>query len=156
MRVAIAADHRGFALKQVLKTRVEAMGHELVDVGAHAYDAEDDYPDFAYPAAILVSTGDVERAILICGSGAGMAMAANKVQGVRAVEGISVEHVQAARHDDNANALALSADELSPDTAGEIADAFLVAGYDAAERHERRLDEMADIEHDEADRSSHE
>lgn len=156
MRIAIAADHRGFALKEVLKPRLEAAGHELVDVGAREYDASDDYPDYAYPAAMLVSTGEAERAILVCGSGAGMAITANKVQGIRAVEGVSVDHVEAARRDDDVNALTLSADELSPEMAGDIADAFLAAEYDAAERHERRLDEIADIEHDEADRSSHE
>ena len=156
MRIALAADHRGFVLKEELKTRLSALGHEIVDVGANSPEAGDDYPDYAYPAAMLVSTGDTERAVLLCGSGAGMVIAANKVRGIRAIEGYSAEHVQHARRDDDANVLTLAADELPAERAFEIVEAFLAATYEPSETHERRLDEIADIEHDEGDRASHE
>ncbi len=156
MQIVLAADHRGFPLKEELKAVLAAGGHEITDVGALRPDASDDYPDYAYPAAMLVSTGVAERAVLVCGSGAGMAITANKVPGVRAVEGSSVEHVMAARRDDDVNALALSADELTGAQAADILRAFIDSGYDASERHERRLDEIADIERDDRDASSHE
>jgi ribose 5-phosphate isomerase B len=156
MRVVLAADHRGYVLKEAIKTALLADGHETTDVGAHQLDVADDYPDYAYPAAMLVSTGEAERAILVCGSGTGMAIAANKVPGVRAVEGSSADHVRAARRDDDVNVLALSADELTSADAHEIAAAFLDEAYVAGERHDRRLDEIADIERDDRDISSHE
>ncbi len=156
MRIAIAADHRGFALKEALKSALVARGHELVDVGAPTLEAGDDYPDYAYPAALLVSTGDVDRAILICGSGAGMVITANKVTGVRAIEGYAVAHVKAARRDDDANALALAADELDSSAALEIVEAFLAASYDDSARRERRLDEIAEVEHNARTETSHE
>lgn len=156
MQIVLAADHRGFALKESLKETLAAQGHLITDVGALEAEASDDYPDYAYPAAMLVAAGGAERAILVCGSGAGMAITANKVPGVRAVEGSSVVHVMSARRDDDVNALALSADEQSADLCTEIVEAFLDTDYDASERHERRLDEIADIERDDRDASSHE
>jgi ribose 5-phosphate isomerase B len=156
MRIAFGADHRGFALKEELKVALAATGHEIVDVGASELDTSDDYPDYAYPAAMLVSTGEAERAVLVCGSGTGMAIVANKVPGIRAVEGSSADHVCAARRDDDVNVLALSADELTVSDAREIAAAFFEEPYAAGDRHDRRLDEIADIERDDRDISSHE
>lgn len=156
MRIAVGADHRGFSLKEALKARLAILGYEVTDVGAHAPEPADDYPDYAYPAALLVSSGEAERAVLACGSGAGMAITANKVAGIRAVEGSTEAHVRAARRDDDVNVLALSSDELSAETAAAILDAFLAEPYDATERHERRLDAIADIEHGDELHSSHE
>ena len=146
MNIALGADHRGFALKEDLQMYLEAQGHTVNDVGARHLDPTDDYPDYAYAAAMLVASGEADRAILICGSGAGMVIAANKVAGIRAVEAQTVPHIIAARKDDDANVLALGADEVDEDLAREIADAFLSAPYEKEERHERRLDEISEIE----------
>ncbi len=155
MNIAIGADHRGFALKVELMAALAAEGHAVEDVGASAIDPADDYPDYAYPVALLVSSGEAERGILACGSGTGMAIAANKVAGIRAVEGSSEAHVRAARCDDDVNVLALSADELSPGDALAIARAFLAEPFKGGERYERRLDEIAEMEHDGRDEASH-
>lgn len=156
MKIVIGADHRGFALKEDLKMYLQALNYSVVDVGAKHLDPTDDYPDFAYPAAMLVATADAERGILICGSGAGVTIAANKVAGIRAVEAHSVEHIVTARNDDDANILALSADETDSDTAREIAEAFLNTPFSGDERHQRRLDEIAEIEEDEDKEPMHE
>lgn len=156
MKIVIGADHRGFALKEDLKMYLEALNYLVVDVGAKHLDPTDDYPDFAYPAAMLVATADAERGILICGSGAGVTIAANKVAGIRAVEAHSVEHIVAARNDDDANILALSSDETDSDTAREIAEAFLNTPFSGDERHQRRLDEIAEIEEDQDKEPMHE
>ena len=135
---------------------LDALGYEILDVGARHLDPTDDYPDFAYAAAMLVATAEVERGIVICGSGAGVTIAANKVAGIRAVEAHSVEHSANARNDDDANMLALSADETDSDTAREIALAFLTTPFSGDERHQRRLDEIAEIEEDEQKEEIHE
>lgn len=155
MKLAIGADHRGFKLKEELKAALAAQGHAVEDVGAKAVEPADDYPDYAYPVALLVSSKEAERGILACGSGVGMAIAANKVPGVRAVEGSSTAHVRAARRDDDVNVLALPADELSGDDARAIVNAFLEEPFSGSERSERRLDEIGEMEHDSRDEASH-
>ena len=149
MKIAIGSDHRGFALKEDLKPYLQAEGYEVLDVGASHLDPADDYPDYAYAASMLVASGEADRAVLVCGSGAGMVIAANKVAGIRAVESQTVEHIVAARHDDDANVLALGSEEVDQDMAREIAVAFLTTSYAGEERHERRLDEISQIEQNE-------
>ena len=145
MRVAVAADHAGFALKEVLRQHLASRGHEVLDLGARD-DAPSDYPDFAEAVALALRQGRAERGILACGSGVGVAAAANKVPGIRA--GLCHDHYsahQGVEHDDM-NVLALGAGVVGEALALEIADAFLGARFDGAERHRRRLDKLVGIE----------
>ena len=108
MQVAIGADHGGYTLKSDMVRVLESLGHDVIDKGAHSFDAEDDFPDFAAPVAEAVQTGDAERGIILCGSGVGACIAANKFPGVRA--GLCHDTYSAAqgvRHDDM-NVLCLS------------------------------------------------
>lgn len=145
MRVAVAADHAGFALKEVLRRHLASRGHEVLDLGARD-QAPSDYPDFAEAVALALRQGRAERGILACGSGVGVAAAANKVPGIRA--GLCHDHYsahQGVEHDDM-NVLALGARVVGEGLALEIADAFLSARFDEAERHRRRLDKLGEIE----------
>jgi ribose 5-phosphate isomerase B len=145
MRVALAADHAGFALKEVLRRHLASKGHEVLDLGARD-DAPSDYPDFAEALALALREGRAERGILACGSGVGVAAAANKVPGIRA--GLCHDHYsahQGVEHDDM-NVLALGARVVGEALALEIADAFLAARFDGAERHRRRLEKLLRIE----------
>src|SRR5688572_17463164 len=101
MKIVIGADHAGYELKELLKPELEAAGHTVLDVGAHEYDKEDDYPDFAAALARAVAAGDGERGILFCGSGVGACIAANKVKGARACLCHDIySAVQGVEHDD--------------------------------------------------------
>ena len=145
LRIAIAADHGGYDLKQELVRRLtDAV--DFVDLGAHSYDSSDDYPDFAIAAAQAVSSGDVERAVVICGSGVGASIACNKVKGVRA--GLCHDTYsahQGVEHDDM-NALCMGARVIGVELATEIVAAFLMARFSAEERHLRRLDKIMALE----------
>ncbi len=146
MRVAIGADHGGFHIKDELKSFVEALGHEVVDVGAHRMDPADDFPDFARPLAAAVASNDADRGIMICGSGVGASVAANKVKGIRA----SVCHDtysahQGVEHDDM-NVLCLGARIIGIELARELAGAFLSAQFAPEDRFQRRLDKVLDME----------
>ncbi len=145
MRVAVGADHAGFALKEVLRRHLASGGHEVIDLGARD-DVPSDYPDFAEAVALALRGGRAERGILACGSGVGVAAAANKVPGVRA--GLCHDHYsahQGVEHDDM-NVLALGAGVVGEALALEIADAFLAARFDGAERHRRRLEKLDRLE----------
>jgi ribose 5-phosphate isomerase B len=145
MRVALAADHAGFALKERLKVHLQSRGHEVLDLGAR--DATpSDYPDHAEAAGRALLEGRAERAILVCGSGVGVAAAANKVPGVRA--GMCHDHYSAHQgvEHDAMNALALGARVVGEALALELADAFLSARFDGEERHQRRLDKLRALE----------
>ncbi len=146
MRVAIGADHGGYALKDELKGFIESLGHEVVDVGAHELDPADDFPDFAKPLAESVAANYAHRGIMICGSGVGASVAANKVRGVRA----SVCHDtysahQGVEHDDM-NVLCMGARIIGGELARELASAFLSAEFAPEERFQRRLDKVLDME----------
>ncbi len=146
MRVAIGADHGGYALKNELKPFLESLGHELVDVGALEMDPADDFPDFTKTLAESVAADGVDRGIMICGSGVGASVAANKVKGVRA----SVCHDtysahQGVEHDDM-NVLCLGARIVGIELACELAGAFLAAVYTPEERFQRRLDKVLEME----------
>jgi len=146
MKIALGADHRGFALKEDLKVFLVAQGHEVEDVGAHVLDTEDDYPDFAYAVALLVGEKKAERGILLCGSGMGMDIVANKVRGVRATIIRNTEEAQYARDHDDVNVITFAADKIDADTARTIATAFLDTPFSAEERHARRLEKLSVIE----------
>ena len=146
MRVAMGGDHAGFHLKNQLKKIVEDSGHEVIDVGAHAYEETDDYPDFARAVAREVSADNVERCILVCGSGVGVCIAVNKHPGLRA--GICHDTYSAGQgvvHDDM-NVLCLGERVIDPTLAEEVVRAFLDATFSAEGRHARRLDKVLEIE----------
>lgn len=147
MIIYIGADHRGFALKESLKERLTDGGYEIVDLGNDIYEEGDDYPDFAVVVADAVSNNPFEdRGIVICGSGAGVAIVANKFIDIRCALAGSVDQIHAARTDDDVNMLALAADFIDEDTATEIAKEFIDTPYDGAENHQRRIDKITELE----------
>lgn len=147
MTVAVAADHAGFELKQWLAAALKKEGHTIIDLGAHNTEPSD-YPDFARALGAAVTSGKAERGILICGSGVGASVAANKIKGVRA--GICHDTYsghQGVEHDDM-NILCLGSRIIGPAPALEIARAFLGAHFAKEARHVRRLQKVLDIERD--------
>ena len=156
MRVAFAADHAGAALKDALIARIDAagLGHELVDLGGDGSDPEDDYPDFAQRLGLAIQRGEAERGILICGSGVGANVAANKIRGVRtAICHDTYSARQGVEHDDM-NVLTLGSRVIGPEPAFEIALAFLRATFSGEPRHRRRLAKVLAIEAASVDGSS--
>jgi ribose 5-phosphate isomerase B len=144
--VALGADHGGFPLKEELLPWMKGQGYEVLDVGAHSFDPSDDYPDFAYAVAQAVASGKAPRGIIICGSGVGACIAANKMSGVRA--GICHDTYsahQGVEHDDM-NVLCLGARIISGALAAELVTTFLNARFSGEERHARRLRKVLDIE----------
>ena len=145
VRVALGADHGGFELKNELAAWL-GREHETVDLGAHTFEPDDDYPDFAQAVAFAVSSGQLQRGILVCGSGVGACIAANKVPGVRAClcHDIYSAH-QGVEHDDM-NVLCLGARVVALELARDLVQAFLEAGFSGEERHQRRLSKVSAIE----------
>lgn len=145
MTVAIAGDHAGFALKQWIASELRKEGHEILDLGAHD-ETPSDYPDFARALGKSVVSGQAPRGILICGSGIGACVAANKIKGIRAgVAHDTYSGHQGVEHD-NMNVLCLGARVIGPAPALEIARAFLAANFTNEERHVRRVKKILDIE----------
>jgi len=146
MTIYLGTDHAGYELKNILAERLTQAGHKVEDLGAHTLEAEDDYPRYAYAVAGKVLGGnDDDRGILICGSGQGMSMAANRVNGVRAALAWSVESAEAARRDDNANVLVLPSRFVDTATAEAMVDAWLAASFNADPKYQRRLDELEEL-----------
>ena len=139
MRIALGADHAGFAYKQILLAHLSQ--NELQDFGAYSTDSVD-YPDFAHPVALAVESGEYELGILICGSANGVAMAANKHQGVRAAICWTVELAVLARTHNDANVLCLPARFISEADAQAIADAFLQTDFEGG-RHANRVHKIS-------------
>ena len=148
MQVAIGADHGGYTLKSDMVRVLESLGHDVIDKGAHSFDAEDDFPDFAAPVAEAVQTGDAERGIILCGSGVGACIAANKFPGVRA--GLCHDTYSAAqgvRHDDM-NVLCLGARVVGVALAEALVTSFMGASLESEPRFQRRLDKVVAIENE--------
>jgi ribose 5-phosphate isomerase B len=148
MRVAFAADHAGAAMKDELIRRLGAAGleHELIDLGGDGLDPTDDYPDFAQRLGLAIRDGRADRGILICGSGVGASVAANKMKGIRsAVCHDTYSAHQGVEHDDM-NVLTLGARVIGPEPAYECSVAFLAATFSGEERHRRRLAKVDAIE----------
>jgi ribose 5-phosphate isomerase B len=145
MRIALSADHAGFRLKQDLGSRLAGSGHEVIDLGTHS-EAPVDYPDAAEAVARAIRDEGCQRGLIVCGSGAGVSIAANKFPGIRAAvcHDTYAAH-QAVEHDDM-NVLCLGARIIGPSLAFEIVDAFLGASFSGEARHQRRLDKVLAIE----------
>jgi len=142
--IALGADHAGFTLKDALKAWLERQGHEVLDLGTHTADSVD-YPDYAGAVTEALLSGAAERGILVCGTGIGMAMAANKVPGVRAAACADAFTARMAREHNDANVLALGARILGPENAIEIVRVWLETAF-AGDRHIRRLAKLAALE----------
>lgn len=144
MKIALASDHAGFALKSELAAQLAAAGHDVADLGPETAESVD-YPLFAEPAARLVARGEAERGVIVCGSGNGVAIVANKVPGVRAVNAHDADEAEMSRRHNDANVVTLSGARLDAATAGEIVSTFLSTGFDGG-RHERRVAQIAAVE----------
>jgi ribose 5-phosphate isomerase B len=146
MRIALAADHGGFNMKAILVERLGKAGHTVTDFGATAPDLGDDYPDFVIPLCRAVASGELDRGIVICGSGVGASVAANKVKGIRA--GLCHDHysVRQGVEDDDMNILCLGGRVMGIEVAWDHTQTFLAATFTGAERHRRRLAKVARLE----------
>ena len=142
--IALGADHAGYTLKEKLKTWLAADGHRVIDHGTHSTDSVD-YPDYAAAVAESVRAGDAERGVLVCGSGIGMAMAANKVAGVRAAVAADADVARLARQHNDANVLALGARLTAPVHALAIVQAWLATPFEGG-RHARRVDKLTQLD----------
>ena len=146
----MGSDHAGFELKEAVKAKLEADGHAVTDVGTHSTESTD-YPPFAAEAAALVAGGKAERGVIVCGSGNGVAIVANKVPGIRAVNAHDVAEAEMARRHNDINVVTLSGARLDPEEAGAIVDEFLTEDFEGG-RHERRVGEITTVERAAAER----
>ncbi|ANZ35493.1 ribose-5-phosphate isomerase [Lentzea guizhouensis] len=150
MRVYLAADHAGFELKSHLSTALQEQGYEVVDVGAHEYDALDDYPSFCVDAAEKVvadrANGEDSLGVVIGGSGNGEQIAANKVKGARAALAWNVDTAQLARQHNDALLVGIGARQHTAEEATEIVGAFLRTSFSGEDRHQRRIDQVSAYE----------
>lgn len=149
MRVFIGSDHNGYQLKQELINYLQRAGYEATDVGDEKPDPEDDFPVFAHKAVTAMMTSDDtdSRSILLCGSGQGMCMAANRFKGIRAALGYDREAVRSARNDDDANVLCLPALTADKNQINVLAETFLNTPFAAAPRFKRRLAQLDELPH---------
>lgn len=146
MRVAIGSDHAGFDQKERLKAHLSAEGHEVVDVGTDSEESVD-YPDFARAVGEAVVGGGAEMGVLVCGTGIGMAVAANKVDGVRAANVVTEEFARLARRHNDANVVAVSGRFVPLEENQRIVDAFLSTAFEGG-RHAGRVGKIRTIEND--------
>jgi ribose 5-phosphate isomerase B len=148
MRIAVGSDHAGFELKRRVAPLLADAGHEIVDVGTDSEESTD-YPRYAAEAARMVSEGEAERAVLVCGSGVGVSIVANKVEGVRAVNAHDAEEAELSRRHNDANVLALGGRRLEDGDAVKIVEAFLGTEFEGG-RHARRVDQISAVERGES------
>lgn len=144
MVIAVGSDHAGFHLKEHVKATLAAAGHEVVDVGPLSPESVD-YPMYAEQAARLVADHEVDRAVLACGSGVGVAIVANKIAGIRAVNAHDASEVEKARRHNDVNVVTLSGARLAPAQADEIVAQFLRTGFEGG-RHARRVGQIAELD----------
>ena len=145
MRVAISADHAGYRLKEHLAKAMAAAGHAVTDLGTHD-ETPVDYPDYAVAVGRTVVSGRADRGVVVCGSGAGAAIAANKIAGVRCAQAHDTYTAHQSVEHDDANVLALGARVIGPDLATEVLIAFLDARFSNEERHARRVAKIKALE----------
>lgn len=151
MRVAFACDHAGLPLRETVIATIRGAGHEIVDLGTHTPDPVD-YPDVAEALGRALQTGRAERGVLVCGSGVGAVVAANKLHGVRACLCHDTYSAHQSVEHDNLNVLALGARVIGPALAAELVQAFLGAMFTGEDRHLRRLAKVAALERKESSR----
>jgi ribose 5-phosphate isomerase B len=147
MKVFLGADHAGYELKNILREHLVHNGHEIEDLGAKTLQEDDDYPRYAYAVAsrVLGEDDDTARGLLLCGSGQGMSMAANRVNGIRAALAWDERSAAAAREDDDANVLVIPSRFVDYDQAAAMVDAWLAAAFKADPKYRRRLDELEQL-----------
>lgn len=145
LKIAIGADQGGFELKQQVVKYLKEKGYEFKDFGVFSADSFD-YPDIALPVALAVKDGGFDRGILICGTGIGVSITANKVPGIRCALLSDVFSAKATREHNNANMMAMGGRVIGPGPALEIVDAFLNTEFSHVERHQRRIDKITEIE----------
>lgn len=145
MKIAIAADHGGYKLKEEIKPYIESLGHTVTDFGAYSEDSVD-YPDYAAPCARAVVSGEMDRGIVICGTGIGISIAANKIKGVRC--GLCTDPVMArlTREHNDANMLAMGARIIGGELARGIVKAFLETDFSNGQRHIDRINKITELE----------
>ncbi len=146
MRIAVAADHAGVPINEHVIEFLRRQGHEVVDLGTHDPSKPDDYPDYARAAGEAVLRGDAERAVLICGSGVGASIAANKLKGVRAALCHDTYSARQGVEHDDMNVLCLGARVIGRELATELVRAFVSARFSGEERHRRRVRKIAELE----------
>ncbi|MFL5845441.1 MAG: ribose 5-phosphate isomerase B [Solirubrobacteraceae bacterium] len=144
MRISVGSDHAGYELKEHVAAALRAAGHDVIDVGTDSEDSTH-YPLFAEPAARMVADGEVQRGVLVCGSGVGVNIVANKVDGVRSVNAHDVGEASMARKHNDVNVLTLSGRRLSAEVADAIVETFLDTDFEGG-RHEQRVALIADVE----------
>lgn len=153
MRIAVGCDHGGIVLKPAILEYLRGRGIEIIDCGA--FDSEScDYPDYALSVADAVASGDADRGILLCGTGIGITIAANKVKGIRAAVVTEEFSAGACAEHNNANILGLGGRVVSPEKAVKLVDIWLNTPF-AGGRHQRRIDKVSEIERRECGKSSH-
>jgi ribose 5-phosphate isomerase B len=144
MVIAVGSDHAGFQLKEHIKAALQRAGHEVIDVGPDSEESVD-YPPFAERAARLVAEGRAERGVLACGSGNGVAIVANKVPGIRAVNAHDPEEAELARQHNDINVVTLAGRRLSPEQADAIVERFLSTDFEGG-RHARRVGQISELD----------
>jgi ribose 5-phosphate isomerase B len=147
MRVYLGSDHAGFELKTHLVQELTRQGYEVVDVGPHSYDPDDDYPAYCIATGLAVVADPGSLAVVIGGSGNGEQIAANKVTGVRAALAWNLDTARLAREHNDANVVAIGARQHSPDEATGLVEEFLTTSFSGNERHARRIAQLAEYEH---------
>lgn len=145
VKIAIASDHAGFELKERVARELRDQGHQLLDFGTDSSESVD-YPDFAEPAARAVAGGEAERGVIVCGSGVGVAIVANKVDGIRAVHAHDADEAAMSRRHNDTNVITLGERTTDPESAASIVNSFLDTDFDGG-RHERRVEKIAGVEH---------
>ena len=144
MKIAIGSDHAGYEDKEKVKKQLEELGYEYEDVGTNSAESVD-YPIYAQKVAEKVANGEVEQGLLICGSGNGMQIAANKIRGVRAALAWNEETARLARQHNDANVLSVPARMISPEEVSKVVKSYLEAKFEGG-RHQRRVEEISELE----------
>jgi ribose 5-phosphate isomerase B len=145
MRIAIGSDHRGYQVKQRLLATLEKLSHEVRDFGVETGDGACDYPDYAFPVSEAVANGTADRGILVCGTGFGMCIVANKVAGIRAVTCRDPIEAEMSRRHNDANILCMSADFLGQELIDRMVKVWLTTDFEGG-RHQRRVDKISKYE----------
>ena len=146
MNIAVGTDHGGFPIKLAVVDELKILGHTVVDCGAATYDAKDDFPDFAQAVGAAIQNGKAERGIVICGSGVGVTIAANKMRGIRACLCHDSYSARQGVEHDNMNVLALGGRIIGDEFARELVRAFMSGKFDGGERFVRRMNKVLEIE----------